>query len=123
MKTIRQNNALCLLDVFSKGINMKIAGIGSMSVEQLNQAIDQGGKFVIYEYCISVLIMTFKRPSDIQFIPAGSSRFKKGIGFTLTSLLLGWWGFPWGPIYTIGSLATNLRGGRDVTKEVLLSLR
>jgi hypothetical protein len=102
---------------------MKIVGIGSMSAEQLNQAIDQGGKFVIYEYCISILIMTFKRPSDIQFIPAGSSRFTKGIGFTLTSLLLGWWGFPWGPIYTIGSLATNLRGGRDVTKEVQLSLR
>lgn len=102
---------------------MKIVGIDSMSAEQLTRAIDQGGKFVIYEYCISIFILTFKRPSNIHFIPPGSSRLKRGIGFTLTSLLLGWWGIPWGPIYTIGSLVTNLRGGRDVTGDVILSMR
>jgi len=24
---------------------------------------------------------------------------------------LGWWGIPWGPIYTIASLVRNARGG------------
>lgn len=101
---------------------MKIIGIENMSRDEVAHAIEQGGKFVIYEYCISVLIMTFKRPSNIRFIPVGDNRLKQGIGFTLVSLLLGWWGLPWGPIYTLGSLFTNLRGGRDVTQEVLLSL-
>jgi hypothetical protein len=32
-------------------------------------------------------------------------------------------GIPWGPIYTIGSLIQNFGGGKDVTKEVLLSLQ
>lgn len=46
----------------------------------------------------------------------------KGLGFTLLSLLFGWWGIPWGPIYTIGALITNFSGGRDVTQEVSYSL-
>jgi hypothetical protein len=26
--------------------------------------------------------------------------------------LLGWWGIPWGPFYTLQALVQNLRGGR-----------
>ena len=101
---------------------MKIVGTEIMSHAQIAEAVEQGGKFVIYEYCLSVLVMTFKRPSDIYFVPAGSSRVGKVAGYIVLSLLGGWWGIPWGPIYTIGSLFTNLRGGRDVTNEVLLSM-
>jgi hypothetical protein len=39
----------------------------------------------------------------------------------LITLGLGWWGIPWGPIYSIGSLFSNLTGGKDMTKEVLES--
>jgi hypothetical protein len=42
--------------------------------------------------------------------------------FTLLSLVLGWWGIPWGPIYTIQSVVINFQGGKDVTKEVLASM-
>jgi len=31
----------------------------------------------------------------------------QSLPFTLLSLLLGWWGNPWGPIYTIQSLWVN----------------
>jgi hypothetical protein len=37
----------------------------------------------------------------------------------LISLLFGWWGIPWGPIYTVTSLFKNFGGGRDVTKEIM----
>ncbi|WP_245840625.1 hypothetical protein [Ohtaekwangia koreensis] len=37
------------------------------------------------------------------------------------TFLLGWWGIPWGPIYSIGSLVHNLNGGKDVTQEILNS--
>ncbi|HIP13615.1 MAG TPA: hypothetical protein EYG73_12980 [Arcobacter sp.] len=90
-----------------------------MSLEELNQELQNGGKFVMFEYCISILIMTFKRPTKIYFIKAGEGTFGKSFGFTLTSLVLGWWGFPWGPIYTIGSIFTNTTGGKDVTNEVV----
>jgi hypothetical protein len=33
----------------------------------------------------------------------------------MVSLLLGWWGVPWGLIYTPLTLWSNLSGGREVT--------
>ena len=78
----------------------------------------RGARFVAYEYCISLLLITFKRGSAIYFIRAGESGLAKGLPYTLISLLFGWWGLPWGPIYTIGSFVTNLQGGKDVTSEV-----
>ena len=101
---------------------MKIQGLHGIKGEQLNIELQRGGKFVIYQYCLSMLVLTFKRPSDVYFIKAGTSRINKGLKFSLVSFLCGWWGIPWGPIYTIQSLATNFSGGKDVTKEVVASL-
>lgn len=102
---------------------VKVVGIEGMSDQQIADEIRRGGKFVIYLYCISVLILTFKRPSDIHFVRAGNSTVARGAGFTILSLLLGWWGIPWGPIYTIQACGTNLRGGKDVTHEIMGNIR
>lgn len=101
---------------------MKIVGLGDMTVDELRFEINRGGKFVIFEYCVSILILTFKNPTDVHFIRSGESAAGKSFGYSLVSLVLGWWGFPWGPIYTISSLVTNLRGGKDVTREVVAAL-
>lgn len=101
---------------------MKVHGIDGMTNEDLERELRNGGKFVMYTYTISILIMTFRRPSDIYFIKGGGGRFLKGIPFLLTSLVLGWWGIPWGPIYTVGSICTNLGGGKDVTNDVLATI-
>jgi hypothetical protein len=101
---------------------MQILGVEGMTVEQVHRELARGGKFVLFEYCISVIILTFKRPSDIYFIRAGESAAMKSLQFTALSLVAGWWGFPWGPIYTISSVVTNLGGGRDVTSDVMRSL-
>ena len=101
---------------------MDIQGIDRMSGDQLAFELERGGRFVMFEYCISLVIVTFKRPSDIFFIRSGKSAVTKGLGYTFLSLIFGWWGIPWGPIYTIGSVFTNLSGGKDVTDDVLASL-
>jgi hypothetical protein len=101
---------------------MKINGIDGMNGNQLDDEIQRGAKFVIYQYCISILIVTFRRPSEIYFVRGNESGITKGLPFVAVSLILGWWGLPWGPIYTITSLVTNLGGGKDVTQEVLHSL-
>ena len=95
-----------------------IKNIQGLTVNQLNKELNNGAKFVVFSYTISIIVMTFKRSSDIYFIPAGESTVKHSIPFTLLTMVLGWWGFPWGPIHSIGSLFTNLTGGKDVTKEV-----
>ena len=100
---------------------MEIKGIEGLSFETLNLELQNGAKFLVFEYCFSILIVTFKRPSAVYFVRVGESGFSKGLPYSIISLILGWWGFPWGPIYTIGSLITNLRGGKDVTNEVIAS--
>ncbi len=101
---------------------MKIIGLEGMDSQELNLQLQQGARFVIYFYCISIIVMTFRRPSNIYFVRAGENAAVKGLGFSLISLLLGWWGIPWGPIYTMHSLATNFGGGKDVTQEVVADL-
>jgi len=102
---------------------MAIVGLGNLTLEDLRLELARGGRFVVFLYCISILIMTFKRPSDVHFVRSGESTLGRSLGYTLLSLVLGWWGFPWGPIYTIEALFTNLGGGKDVTAEVVASLR
>lgn len=101
---------------------MNVNGIEGMTVQELHDEIRQGGRFVYYTYAISILVMTFQRPSEIHYIRPGESSVMRGMGCTVLSLVAGWWGIPWGPIYTIGSLVTNLSGGKDVTQEVLAGL-
>jgi hypothetical protein len=98
---------------------MKIVGVEGLTSQQVHDEIGRGGRFVMYQYCVSIVLMTFKRPSNIYFFKAGEGSIGRGVGFSLLTLLLGWWGIPWGPIYTLQSLWVNFRGGRDVTQEVV----
>lgn len=101
---------------------VKIVGIEGMTPAQIQTEVQHGAKFVMFRYCISVLVLTFRRGTDIYFIRAGESAAMKSLPFTLLSLFLGWWGFPWGLVYTPQALITNLGGGKDLTAEVLASL-
>ena len=101
---------------------MKIKGLDGMTTERLKFEVQHGGRFVIFEYCISIVVLSFKRVSGIHFIKAEESALKKGAAFSLISLLCGWWGIPWGPIWTISTVVTNSRGGRDITPQVLQAL-
>ena len=101
---------------------MQIKGLDRVTPEHLRFQLGRGAKFVLYQYCVSLVVITFRRSSRIYFIRPGESAVGKGVPFTLISLLAGWWGIPWGPIYTIQSLWVNCQGGRDVTTEVMAVL-
>lgn len=90
-----------------------------MLIKDVQDEVMNGAKFVIYTYCISVLVMTFKRGTDIYFVKNSESRVAKGLPWTLLTFLLGWWGIPWGFIYTPMALYDNLSGGKDVTDQVM----
>jgi hypothetical protein len=96
--------------------------VEDLTAEILQSELQRGGRFVIYQYCISILVMTFKRPSGVYFIRGGQSGFNRGLGFSAISLFCGWWGIPWGPIWTVTTLVNNLGGGKDVTPNVLAAL-
>lgn len=101
---------------------MKIVGIEGMSRDQLQFEIQRGGKLVCYQYCISIVVMSFRRASNVYFIRAGESAVKKGLPWTFLTLVAGWWGIPWGPIFSIQSLVTNFQGGKDVTASLSAQL-
>jgi len=101
---------------------MKIKNVEGLTTDQINRELDHGAKFVMFTFTISILVMTFRRSSDIYFVKAGESGTIKGLKYTFLSLILGWWGIPWGPIYTLTSLFTNLSGGKNITQEVLASV-
>lgn len=97
---------------------MQIVGIEGLSTGEVQDELRKGARFVIFTYCISLLVVTFKRGTDIHFIRAGQGAVGKGMPYTLLSLFLGWWGFPFGLIYTPMCIIENLSGGKDVTAEV-----
>jgi hypothetical protein len=55
--------------------------------------------------------MTFRRGAGGVY--CGSCRKKAGLKYTVISVLLGWWGIPWGPIYTLQAIGRNSAGGHQ----------
>lgn len=96
-----------------------VKGLEGLSVEQVQQEVARGGKFVTFSYAMSFLIITLKRSSNVYFIRAGENTFGKSLPYTILSMVLGWWGFPWGLIYTPMAIFQNLSGGNDVTALLL----
>ncbi len=91
---------------------------------KLNEGIapaPRQGRYVFFEACVSFGIFTLRIPSAIRYIPPGRRAWIAGLPFTCLSMLLGWWGLPWGLIYTPLVVVTNLSGGCDVTDEILAS--
>ena len=90
-----------------------------LTIAELAELVRSGAKLVVYEYCVSLLVVTWKRGSGVHLVRPGESRAIEGLPYTLLSVLFGWWGFPWGIIYTPMCIARNLAGGNDVTEAVL----
>ena len=101
---------------------MKIKNAENLSAEQLQEEVNRGGRFVHYQYAVSFIIATIKPETGVYLIRKGESAAKKSAFFTMLSFLFGWWGIPFGPKHTIAALRTNLRGGKDVTDEVVATI-
>lgn len=95
--------------------------ISQLSPEELEYILADGGRFVIYTYTISLLIISFRRSSELFLLRRGELPIKHGWPYLLISLILGWWGIPWGLIYTPQSIYYAF-AGKDVTQEVLESI-
>ncbi len=97
---------------------MAIRGIDKLTLSEIEQTLRAGGCFVFYEYCISLFVITLRRPTDIFLLRPDEIGILRGLPYVGLSLCLGWWGIPWGIIYTPLTIFTNLSGGCDVTDEV-----
>jgi hypothetical protein len=101
---------------------MKVVGISDLSEEQVRHELSLGARFVVYQYCMSMIIITRREPSEAYFIRPNESAVAKGLKYSLLTCVVGWWGIPWGPIFTVQTLYRNFRGGIDVTEEIRKAL-
>jgi hypothetical protein len=63
----------------------------------------------VFLYVISVLVVTYKKPS-IKIL-CSRCRTKYSVLSNISTFLLGWWGFPFGIIYSLEALYKNMFGG------------
>lgn len=98
---------------------MRTRNIDGLSPTERLAVGENGGRFIYYNYTVSLLFLTFKRESEIYIVKAGENAANKSFIYTLVTALFGWWGFPFGPKHTWKALRRNLEGGNDVTDEVL----
>lgn len=69
-----------------------------------------------------VSLLFFSTRTPIQGIFCSACARIVSLQASLVSALFGWWGFPWGPIWTIGAICVNARGGKhskDVEENLL----
>jgi len=97
---------------------IKKVKLPNMPRQQLKDELQSGTKIIVFQYCFSIFILSFKRPSPAFLVKVNESQWNLGIKYSLISFLFGWWGIPWGPIWTISTLFRNLKGGVDVTYDV-----
>ena len=69
---------------------------------------------VRYPYVVSAVVVTFRFESRPHRVRSADGRYVRGIPYLLVSLLLGWWGVPWGPIQTWRAIWDCLNGGVEV---------
>ena len=96
-----------------------VNGTQGKTVDQIVDEVSQGGRFVVFQYAFSIVVMSFRRSSAITYLPPGDSGVSKAFGWSLLSFCFGWWGIPWGIFYTLSSIFRNTAGGVDVTEPIL----
>jgi hypothetical protein len=96
-----------------------IRNIGRMTIGEMREEIKRGARFVVFEYVISLILVSRQQVSPTFFIRAGESTFFQSLPYTLITAVLGWWSFPFGPANTIVAIRDNLRGGRDVSAKTI----
>jgi len=78
---------------------------------------------ILTRYCIVFSFVFFTRKTYTNYVVKGSFKsFITGVASTLSNLLVGWWGIPWGPIYTIQSIFINLSNKESVSVDDIINL-
>lgn len=93
-----------------------------MSADSIENEVYKGGKFIYFVYTISIIFVTFKRTSGVYLFRSGQPISAKSIPYSVLSFVFGWWGIPFGPKYTLQSIRINMKGGKDVTDEVMSTI-
>ena len=80
----------------------------------------EGTRFVTLPYVVSIVIMTSQRNlGGIHEVRTGRWPVGEMVQAALVTVFFGWWGLPFGPLYSLLSCFYLCIGGRDATREIL----
>jgi hypothetical protein len=88
-----------------------------LSDYQIFNELEKGARLVRYQFTVSIIVVTFTRESKIYLLKPDEKGIRQGIIYSSITLLLGWWGIPWGPVRSVISLKNNFAGGKKVELE------
>ena len=71
-----------------------------------------------YHLSVGGLLSLVKIPS-VYRVHVGEEH-AEGIGYSILSLITGWWALPEGPLVTINFIAQNLHGGEQISVALLI---
>lgn len=89
-------------------------------IEYSGHAITRSTEVTQYRVCASMILFTVEF-STAFFFPVRTGHRRGAILPTVVTCLLGWWGIPFGPFYTIGTVIRNIRGGHRRSVQELLN--
>ena len=99
-----------------------VQGTEGLTLRQVEDDVLKGGRFVMFLWNFSLLVVSFRRGSPLTYIRSDRWTGPQALLWSLPSFFVGWWGIPWGIIFTIQSLYTNCNGGKNLTPAALQSL-
>lgn len=88
-------------------------------IEYSGQAISRSTEVIQYRFCASMILFTVE--FNTAFFPKRDGHSRSAVVPTLVTCLLGWWGIPFGPFYTIAAVIHNIRGGQRRSVQELLN--
>ncbi|WP_075344369.1 hypothetical protein [Tenacibaculum agarivorans] len=98
----------------------KLKNVDDLNMQSLQKRIDNGYRFVVYQYSISLIAGNIFTVSPAYLLKKEDTK-KHTLKYNLLSSILGWWSLN-GVTNTLKSLKTNSRGGIDVTEDIILNL-
>src|SRR6266849_3218745 len=66
---------------------------------------------LVFYRVVSLILVTTRTP--VQGVYCSACAKRTSLNSSRISSIGGWWGFPWGPIWTIGSIFKNASGGKN----------
>jgi hypothetical protein len=98
---------------------LQIVGAEGMTSDELRAELEQGARVVVFTWVLSIVFMTITQLSAPYLVRPVEGMLGLRLRYAFTSMLLGWWGFPWGLIRTPLAIIESLQGGEDFTQAVL----
>lgn len=100
----------------------RLENLPTHQLQDLVEKIQRGGRFVVFPYAISFLVVTLQQLSPAIYISGDEDLNFFARKYTRKNYQYGLWAIPWGLIKTFDYIKVIREGGMDVTEDIVLNL-